>query len=321
MEFRTLLLLSLPLLFSIHFLLRLRRRSNLPPGPAGLPVLGSLLAVGQRPHETLAKLAATHGPLMTVRLGSITTVVATTSAAAREVLQKHDQAFLGRTVPYAVTAEADYELAMAWLPGSSRRWRRLRKLCAGHLFTAQRLESMLPLRYEMMDAMVRRVADEASTKNNNNNNNEAAVSIQRVVFGTMLSLLSNTMFSRDVVDPGSKEVDVLKEVVCRIMEGAGKRSVADAFPVVGGLDPQGVRKQVKVSYDRLHALLDETIDRRVKRRGLGEEERCEDFLDVLLDHSVLYENKEEIQQDPLSRQDIKVLLTVSISLPFLFITA
>jgi len=38
------------------------------------------------------------------------------------------------------------------------------------------------------------------------------------------------------------------------------------------------------TYGRLHVLLDEIIDQRLKRRASGLP-RCEDFLDVLLDQS------------------------------------
>lgn len=64
---------------------------------------------------------------MTVQLGFNTTIVASSAEMAREILQKNDQAFLGRPIPHAVTAEQNYEPSMAWLSGGPK-WRSLRKL-------------------------------------------------------------------------------------------------------------------------------------------------------------------------------------------------
>ena len=72
-----------------------RKALNLPPGPQGWPVLGSLgvLAGAAPPHRVLAALAARHGPLMHLCLGSYHTVVASSAETARLVLKTHDLAF------------------------------------------------------------------------------------------------------------------------------------------------------------------------------------------------------------------------------------
>nr|XP_027118361.1 geraniol 8-hydroxylase-like [Coffea arabica] len=112
MEIKSLLLLS-PLLFCItSILLYMAKRSinkqkRLPPGPKGLPIIGNLLKLGDRPHESLTKLAKIHGPLMTIKLGCVTTVVASSTEMARETLQKNDQAFWMRPIVDAATAETD----------------------------------------------------------------------------------------------------------------------------------------------------------------------------------------------------------------------
>nr|GFA37538.1 geraniol 8-hydroxylase-like [Tanacetum cinerariifolium] len=76
----------------------------MPPGPVALPIIGNLLEIGPKPHESLANLSKKHGQLMTIRLGSVTSVVASTPDAAREILQRKDDVCSGRNVPDAVTA-------------------------------------------------------------------------------------------------------------------------------------------------------------------------------------------------------------------------
>ncbi|KAL0302558.1 UNVERIFIED_CONTAM: Flavonoid 3',5'-hydroxylase [Sesamum angustifolium] len=60
------------------------KKKRLPPGPTGLPILGSLPKIGERPHESLAKLAKTYGPLMTVKFGMLNVVVASSADMAKK---------------------------------------------------------------------------------------------------------------------------------------------------------------------------------------------------------------------------------------------
>ena len=77
---------------------RQRKALNLPPGPRGWPVFGSLslLVDTLPPHRVLAELAARYGPLMHLRLGSFHVVVASSEETARLVLKTHDLAFADR---------------------------------------------------------------------------------------------------------------------------------------------------------------------------------------------------------------------------------
>ncbi|KAH0662430.1 hypothetical protein KY284_027361 [Solanum tuberosum] len=80
------------------------KKLKLPPGPTGLPIIGS------RPNQSLAKI---HGPLMTLKLGSITTVIASSPETAKEILQKRDKTF---SVPDAVASQPNHEATIAWVP-------------------------------------------------------------------------------------------------------------------------------------------------------------------------------------------------------------
>ncbi|XP_047948943.1 cytochrome P450 76T24-like [Salvia hispanica] len=81
-----------------------RRRQNLPPGPYPFPIIGNILQLGWNPHKSLADLSKTYSPLMSLKLGSINTVVVSSPDSARLVLQEHDQAFSSRTIPAAAEA-------------------------------------------------------------------------------------------------------------------------------------------------------------------------------------------------------------------------
>ncbi|CAL4925907.1 unnamed protein product [Urochloa decumbens] len=249
-----------------------RRRRDLPPGPRPLPVIGSLHLLGNQPHRSLARLAKTHGPLISLRLGAVTTVVASSPAAAREFLQRHDAAFSNRSVPDAPGAHA--KNSSVWLPNAPR-WRALRKIMGAELFAPHRLDALQHLRREKAQELVSHVGTLARRGE--------AVSVGRVAFTTSLNLVSRTIFSRDLTsldDAGASRE--FQEVVTDIMEAVGYPNVSDYFPAIAAADLQGWRRHLARLFARLHRIFDEEIDGRLRGREDGEPKR-NDFLDLLLD--------------------------------------
>lgn len=108
---------------------RRRRSSQLallpgPPGPSGWPIIGNLLQIiGKAPHRSLADLSRVYGPVMSLRLGSLATVVISSPDAAREVLKTLDHVLSGRTSSETVRAFGHHDVSIAWLPSTSSRWR------------------------------------------------------------------------------------------------------------------------------------------------------------------------------------------------------
>ncbi|RDX93628.1 Ferruginol synthase, partial [Mucuna pruriens] len=68
---------------SIHFLKRgvMQQHQICPllpkplPGPRPFPIIGNILELGTNPHQAVTKLSRIYGPVMSLKLGSITTVV------------------------------------------------------------------------------------------------------------------------------------------------------------------------------------------------------------------------------------------------------
>ncbi|KAL8536929.1 hypothetical protein ACS0TY_012205 [Phlomoides rotata] len=98
------------------------RRGKLPPGPKPLPVVGNLLQLGDAPHQTLAKLSKTYGPLMSLHLGSVYTVVVSLPEMAKEIFQKQGQGFSGRHILQAFHACNDINISVGMLPVSDPKW-------------------------------------------------------------------------------------------------------------------------------------------------------------------------------------------------------
>ncbi|RVX09018.1 Geraniol 8-hydroxylase [Vitis vinifera] len=235
MEMLSCLLCFLVAWTSIYIMFSVRRGSQhtaykLPPGPVPLPIIGNLLNLGNRPHESLAELAKTYGPIMTLKLGYVTTIVISSAPMAKEVLQKQDLSFCNRFVPDAIRATNHNQLSMAWMPVSTT-WRVLRKICNSHLFTTQKLDSNTHLRHHKVQELLAKVEESRQAGD--------AVYIGREAFRTSLNLLSNTIFSVDLVDPISETVLEFQELVRCIIEEIERPNLVDYFPVLRKIDPQG----------------------------------------------------------------------------------
>ncbi|KAK2457828.1 geraniol 8-hydroxylase [Trifolium repens] len=212
---------------------------------------------------------------MSLRFGSVTVTVVSSPTTAQEILQKNDQSFANRPIPESVAAQPNVNDTLAWAPADSR-WRNRRRICTTQIFTSQRLDLLQHLRHRKVEQLVQHLHKKAAEK--------TTVDIGELAFATMLNLVSNTVFSEDLVDAEFESAGEFKELVWRIMEDAGKVNVSDYFPVLKRFDLQGVKRHVKVSYERLHEIFDRMIKKRVEDRENLSGDGGGDFLDVLLDH-------------------------------------
>lgn len=131
-----------------------------------------------------------------------------------------------------------------------------------------------------------------------------AVNIGQAAFETMINLVSNTIFSKDVVDPYANSGNEFRDVVWNIVEEAGKPNLADYFPVSKTIDPQGIRRRI---VNKFLQQIEGLIDERVEQRSKSPNSHNIDFLDALLNSS---------QEDPhaMDRNHIEHLCLVILNL-------
>ncbi|GJW06710.1 geraniol 8-hydroxylase-like protein [Tanacetum coccineum] len=228
---------------------------------------------------------------MTIRLGSITSVVASTPDAAREILQLNDEACSGRVVPHAVSGLDNHDAALVWLPPNED-FRNIRKALSTCLTNQHKLDTLRDLRQNVVDGMLDFLR-ESGKKN-------VAVDIGKLAFAVALNQMSNTCISQNVTSYESDDIGGFKTAVKTIMEVDGKFNIADIFPVLKPLDPQNVRRRAKVAYGWFDTVTKSFISERLKHRE-SKLPRFGDILDSLLDYS------QENEQD-FSLMHIKNLL-------------
>ena len=143
-----------------------------------------------------------------------------------------------------------------------------------------------------------------------------AVDIGRAAFKTTINMLSNIIFSVDMVDSGSDQARELKELIWSVMKETGKPNLADYFPVLKKLDPQGIRQRVEVNFLRMLELFDHFIRQRLQLRKVSGCNMNNDLLDTLL--NISEENSEEMDKTKIERLFLVSIVTIfSIILSFL----
>ena len=108
-----------------------------------------------------------------------------------------------------------------------------------------------------------------------------AVDIGGAVFTASLNFLSNTIFSVNLAhDHDSDFLQEFKNVVCGVMEGIGKPNLANYFPTLRLIDPQGIRGKMNVYFDKLFDIFDGIISERLQYSKASSTSK--DVLDALL---------------------------------------
>ncbi|KAF7844711.1 geraniol 8-hydroxylase-like [Senna tora] len=278
MDYLTLALLISFVLGSLIsiFGIKTSKSAKYPPGPSPFPIIGNILQLGTKPHHSLTNLSKTYGPIMTLKLGNITTIVISSPQLAREVLQKNDKIFSSRTIPNAARAHDHHILSMVWMPPSAQ-WRVLRRVCATKVFSSQKLDSTQTIRQRKVQELVNHVG--VCCKKGE------ALDIGEVVFTTVLNSISNTFFSKDLGHyNASDKAQEFKDIIWGIMEEVGRPNVVDFFPILGPLDPQRVRARTKGYAGKLIEFLDGIIDERLRigASEIMESKGCNDVLDSLI---------------------------------------
>ncbi|KAF9668321.1 hypothetical protein SADUNF_Sadunf15G0116600 [Salix dunnii] len=268
-------LLLLPLLF---FILKCisspsSKNQSLPPGPKPWPILGNLLHLGKKPHISMASFAKIHGPLISLKLGKQLLVVGSSKRAATEILKSHDRLLSARYVSKAALFENHVldRIAIVWATQCSDGWKSLRALCRNELFSATAIESQAVLREKKIEEMVEFIGRREGE----------VVRIGEVVFAIVFNTIANLLFSVDLIgleDDGA--ATGLKSLMWRMMKLGATPNIADFYPILGGIDLQGLKRKMAACVNQMFGVWGKHIKER-REKHVQDGPRS-DFLDVFL---------------------------------------
>ncbi|XP_057819504.1 cytochrome P450 71AU50 [Cryptomeria japonica] len=247
---------------------------GLPPGPRPWPLIGNLHLLGSLPHKSLADLAKKYGPIMSLRLGSVPTIVASSPAMAKEFLKTHDLIFANRPPSAAAHYMAYQRRNMVFAPYGEY-WRQIRKLCTIELLTTKRTESFRWVREEEVSAMVRSVWEKS---NKGMRCSELRKPISSLTLNIICRMFAGRTFSDHELGGGEWFLKMMDE----IMHLGGVFVLGDYIPSLAFLDLGGFCRRMQAAHRIYDEFADKLIDEHVERRRAKKSESL-DIVDVLLD--------------------------------------
>lgn len=125
-----------------------------PPSPLALPVIGHLHLIGSKLPVSFQNLARRYGPLMRIRIGGTTFVVASGAAAVKEMFKTQDINFASRFE----FGPSDYNMykGAGFISGPNNTyWRFMKKLCMTKLFAGPQLERFNQIREQELENLLK----------------------------------------------------------------------------------------------------------------------------------------------------------------------
>ncbi|KAJ0043067.1 hypothetical protein Pint_17392 [Pistacia integerrima] len=248
---------------------------RLPPGPKPWPIIGNLPLIGDKPHVSMAQISKAYGPLISIRLGTQVVIVGSSPAAAAAILKTHDRELSGRHVPHVSFArEPEYNRdSIAWTFECSEEWKNFRNLMRNELFGSKIVDGQSHIREKKVSEMVKFLGSKDGQ----------TVPIREVLFVNTFNSLSNIYLSKDFLAFGGVESRRMSGLVRDMMELWTAPNISDLYPILAGLDLQGLRRKADECVKKMCGIWDSTIIERRERRSGDHPNKNRDFLDVLLD--------------------------------------
>ncbi|KAF7804118.1 3,9-dihydroxypterocarpan 6A-monooxygenase-like [Senna tora] len=133
-----LILISLffPILIGAILIRSRRSKSDGPPTPPSLPLIGHLHLLSPLPHRSFHNLSSRYGPILKLFLGSLPCVIASTPDAAKHFLKTHESSFSDR-FPNAAIHHLSYGSQGFLFRAYGPHWKFMKKLCMTRLLEAR----------------------------------------------------------------------------------------------------------------------------------------------------------------------------------------
>ncbi|XVE87984.1 hypothetical protein DITRI_Ditri19aG0031900 [Diplodiscus trichospermus] len=269
---------------------------KLPPGPRPLPIIGNLHMLGKLPHQKLHHLAKRYGPIMSIRLGSVPTIVVSSPQAAELFLKTHDVVFASRPKLQASKYLTHGGKGLVFTEYGSY-CRTVRKWATLHLLSASKVECFEPLRKAELRWLVESVKKTAAAS--------GTVDLSLRIGELIEEIACKITFGRSKDDGFN-----LKQLIEEAVHLAGAFNLSDYVPFLPPLDVQGLARRLKKTSRVLDTLLEKIIDEHEQRTDHKEQKPHRDFVDVmvsLLDKPMNpYDHKEQAYM--IERRNIKAIL-------------
>nr|KYP46597.1 Cytochrome P450 71A9 [Cajanus cajan] len=215
---------------------------------------------------------------MSLRVGTVPTVVVSSAKIAKQILKTHDQNFASRP-SFVGQRKLSYNgLDLGFAPyGPS--WRELKKLCIIHLFSQQRVQSFRPIREHEVAQMVRRLSQL---------HEEAYVNLTETAMSLNNSLICRIALGKkygreyeEVVNRRSRLQVMLNEAQAVL----GEFYFSDYFPFLGWVDRlRGILSRLDKTFEELDVFYERVIHDHMDsaKGGKTNDKEVPDIIDIFL---------------------------------------
>ncbi|GLJ21170.1 hypothetical protein SUGI_0387440 [Cryptomeria japonica] len=270
-------------------------KAKLPPGPRGLPILGSLLDLGSNPHQSLHALSKRYGSLMYLKLGTTPALIASSQEAAVAILKTFDSDFSNR--PENMGAVADILLYNRNDVATSPQWPVLRKICIFHLLTPKCMQKWQQFREEEMTLVLAFIFKRRTS----------AVNVGDFVNVFTSNVIGQMTLRLRFFDDNNAEAQHFRELMEEFLAEGGRFRIGDYVSFLDWIWLGGSLDQTKRLQKRLDEFLVRKMEEQQKRLLLSRDDNgSKDFLQIL------YELKSKSSEEgaELSETNIKGILLV-----------
>ncbi|XP_023545010.1 cytochrome P450 CYP736A12-like [Cucurbita pepo subsp. pepo] len=241
---------------------------NLPPGPKGFPILGSLHLLGKLPHRDIQRLSQRYGPIMHMKLGLVNTIVVSSPEAAALFLKTHDLVYASRPTNEVFKHMSYGERSMVFSK-YGHYWRNMRKICTLELLSNQKVNFFKSMRREELSLLIDELREAAKS--------EVVVNLSSKVCSLSANMTCLMIFGKKFED---RELDErgFKWVVQEALKLAAAFNLGDFIPFISALDLQGLIQRAKC----VNKVCDRFFERILDEHLESKNEDSKDFVDVML---------------------------------------
>jgi cytochrome P450 len=217
-------ILSLLVATFLHSKLHKKNGRKNPPGPKPMPIIGNLHMLGKLPHRTLQSLAKKYGPIMSLKLGQVQTIVVSSPQIAELFLKTHDSIFCNRPKTFASSYFSYGRKGLVFTEYGDY-WRNMRKLCNIQLLHTSKVETFAPLRKEEVGRQIKSLRKSARL--------HEVVDVSKVVADLIENINYKMILGRNKDDTFD-----LKELVNEELTLVGMFNLGDYLPWLRPFDLQ-----------------------------------------------------------------------------------